>query len=132
MLGTFGIVAQSYFAAGDEPLQRPINFYLQIVMREGKSLAIQGKQPRRKKKKAAINKYAEKLHPVDRFEFCLVPALARRCLAISYSTTPAATETLSDGTEPSIGMETRKSQFLRTCSCRPLPSAPRTSAQSML
>src|SRR4030081_2988461 len=56
----------------------------------------------------------------------------RRWRTISYSTTAAATETFSDGTLPSIGIETRKSHFLFTRSCRPLPSAPSTSAQSML
>ncbi len=39
--------------------------------------------------------------------------------------TPAATDTFSDGTLPSIGMETRKSHFLATRSWTPLPSDPR-------
>src|SRR5579863_591831 len=57
---------------------------------------------------------------------------ARRCLTISYKTTAAATETFSDGTFPSIGIETRKSHLRFTRSCRPLPSPPITSAQSIL
>src|SRR5215467_13638473 len=55
----------------------------------------------------------------------------RRCRATSYITMAAATETFNDGTLPSMGMETRKSHFLRTCSCNPRPSAPSTSAQSI-
>ena len=49
---------------------------------------------------------------------------ARRWRATSYITTAPATETFSEGTWPSMGMETRKSQRLRTRSCSPLPSAP--------
>ena len=44
----------------------------------------------------------------------------------SNSTTPAATDTLRDAILPAIGMRTSTSQCLRTCSCKPLPSPPRT------
>src|SRR5579864_1716609 len=57
---------------------------------------------------------------------------ARRWRTISYKTTAAATETFREGTLPSMGMETRKSHFRLTRSCRPLPSPPRTRAQSIL
>ena len=40
-------------------------------------------------------------------------ALILRWRTISYNMTPAATDTFSDGTFPSMGMETRKSHFLR-------------------
>src|SRR5580658_7185762 len=70
------------------------------------------------------------LHPLHLA--CWDATRARRCRTISYSTTAAATETFSDGTFPSIGIETRKSHFRFTRSCRPLPSPPRTRAQSML
>src|SRR5436305_14984170 len=56
----------------------------------------------------------------------------RRWRTISYKTTAAATETFRDGTLPSIGIETRKSHLRLTRSCRPLPSPPSTSAQSIL
>ena len=44
----------------------------------------------------------------------------------SNSTMPAATDTLSDEILPAIGIRTSKSQCLRTCSCKPAPSPPRT------
>src|SRR6185437_14889375 len=56
----------------------------------------------------------------------------RRWRATSYITTAPATDTLSEGTLPSIGIFTRKSHFFRICSCRPCPSAPSTRAQSIL
>ena len=39
--------------------------------------------------------------------------LILRWRTISYNMTPAATDTFSDGTFPSMGIETRKSHFLR-------------------
>src|ERR1700683_2338793 len=71
---------------------------------------------------------------VARLHFAPVGSLSfmRRCRTISYITTAPATDTFSEGTFPSIGIETRKSHFFFTRSCSPLPSAPRTSAQSML
>src|SRR5579863_3912909 len=51
---------------------------------------------------------------------------SRRWRATSNSTTPAATETLSERTGPVVGIETRKSQRLRVNSCRPSPSPPST------
>src|SRR3954452_6735588 len=59
-------------------------------------------------------------------------AFVRRWRASSYITMPPATETFSEGTLPSIGIETTKSHLRRTRSCNPFPSAPRTMAQSML
>ena len=44
----------------------------------------------------------------------------------------AATETFNEGTLPNIGIDTRKSHFLRTRSWTPLPSAPSTMPQSIL
>ena len=50
----------------------------------------------------------------------------RRCLAISASTTPAATEAFSDSVGPAIGMDTTASQFSRTRRDNPFPSEPTT------
>lgn len=47
----------------------------------------------------------------------------------SNKITPAATLTLREATPPGVmGIRTRKSQCLATCSWRPLPSAPKTKA----
>ena len=54
------------------------------------------------------------------------------CRTISYSMTPAATETFRDDILPSMGMDTRKSHFFFTKSWTPLPSAPSTIPQSIL
>ncbi len=54
---------------------------------------------------------------------------ARRCLAASKSTTPAATETLRLSTWPPMGMDTRRSHDSRTSLRIPLPSAPSTMAE---
>ena len=59
-------------------------------------------------------------------------AFILRWRTISYNMTPAATDTFSDGTFPSMGIETRKSHFFATRSWTPLPSEPNTMAQSML
>ena len=50
---------------------------------------------------------AEEIH----FAFA---AFVLRWRTISYNMTPAATDTFSDGTFPSMGIETRKSHFLAT------------------
>jgi hypothetical protein len=50
----------------------------------------------------------------------------RRRRATSASTTPAATEALSDSTGPAIGIETVTSQVCLTSRDRPLPSEPIT------
>src|SRR5690348_790338 len=107
-----------------EALLRGLEVHAQIVLREGQRLALDREGPLTTTEDA---ENAEKF-----FHLSLGACFARRWRATSYITTPAATETLSDGTLPAIGMETRKSHLRRTRSCRPLPSAPRTSAQSML
>ncbi|MBM4481256.1 allophanate hydrolase subunit 2 family protein [Rhodococcus hoagii] len=53
-------------------------------------------------------------------------AQLRRWRAISDSTTPAATDALSDSTSPAIGMLRIESQVSRTRRDRPLPSEPTT------
>src|SRR5580658_256899 len=55
-----------------------------------------------------------------------------RWRAASYSSMPAATETLRLSTVPSCGRRTRKSQFCRVRCRRPVPSAPRTSTTGPL
>src|SRR6267378_5302511 len=49
-----------------------------------------------------------------------------RCRTASNKTTPAATETFSDFTGPTVGNDTTKSHRFRVSSCNPLPSPPRT------
>src|SRR5271166_5792283 len=93
---------------------------IQIVIRESESFAIEGQ---RRQNQTTENTEGTKEPHADFFP---------RWRTTSYNITPAATETFSDGTLPSIGIETRKSHFRATRSWRPLPSAPRTMAQSML
>src|ERR1700693_2893269 len=107
---------------------------VQIVTGEGKCLAVQRKTVHRRGAEHAEKSQAlvGGLHlPELHFE-PEEPFLARRCRTISNKTTAAATETFSDGTLPNIGIETRKSHLRFTRSWSPLPSPPRTSAQSML
>src|SRR5262245_45214473 len=109
-----------------------VNLYLQVVSRDGKGVAVksmhrQRTQHTKKEKKFQVSSFKFQAIPVL-YDYALRPhfCLARLCRTISYSTTPAATETFSEGTLPSMGMETTKSHLRRTRSCNPLPSAPRT------
>src|SRR6185503_1918485 len=115
------VIAQRDLASHAEPLL--LSFYadVQIILGESESVAVQSASPQRTEHH---KRDASKLH--------LHPDFFRRCFTISNSNKPAATETFSDGTCPSIGIETRKSHFLLTRSCSPLPSAPSTTAQSIL
>src|ERR1700730_3274960 len=106
-----------------------VDLNIEIVVGERKGLAVEGESvPHRDtegQEEAKVHDSKIHFSPEEL-------SRARLCLTISYSTTAAATETFRDDTLPSMGIETRKSHFLFTKSCRPLPSAPRTSAQSML
>src|ERR1700723_3715628 len=116
------VVAQCDFAARTEPLLPGLEGNGQIIFRYGEGLAFQGRGCRGEN---ADTQETEQLHD-------FLDAPSRLCRTTSYNTTPAATDTFSDGTFPSIGIETRKSQCLRTKSCIPLPSAPSTTAQFIL
>src|SRR5581483_1277753 len=124
-LGRAGIVAQDDVSAGAQPFLFGLNAYIQIVFNKSERLAINCRTICCQAGESQQN--STQLHSGT-----LTAPLARLCRTISKSTTPAATDTFSDETLPSIVIETRKSHFLRTRSCTPLPSAPSTMAQSML
>src|SRR5271168_910251 len=135
------IIPQSDLAAGSQPLLHRLDPDVQVVAGEGKRLAIEGKSISRTSTEEAeqAKMQTAQLHcpPEDASwlvcaSLVCVRACPRLCRTISYITTAPATDTFSEDTFPSIGIETRKSHFFLTRSCRPLPSAPRTSAQSML
>src|SRR5271167_4766994 len=111
-----------------------VDLNLQVVIGEGEGLAVQRKAIHHRGTEDTEDTQAlvNGLHFGGLHFASGEPCLARRCRTISNNTTAAATETFSDGTLPSIGMETTKSHFLLTRSCSPLPSPPSTSAQSML
>ncbi len=125
LCGDGRIVPQSNLAAHRQTLL--VRFYvdIQVVIGEGESFAIEGMRPNQQTTQDAEETQDPHLHFVS-------AALILRWRTISYSMTPAATDTFSDGTFPSMGMETRKSHFLATRSWTPLPSDPSTMAQSML
>src|ERR1039458_1717917 len=133
-LRTLRVISESEFAADSEAMLLWLDLNIQIVISEGECLAVERKTIHHRgtehteKTQALING----LHFGELHFASEEPFLARLCRTISNRTTAAATETFSDGTLPSIGIETRKSHFLFTRSCNPLPSPPRTSAQSML
>src|SRR5580704_3696765 len=108
------VVAQSDLAARPQPLLLGLQGNGQIIFRYGEGLTFQGRGCRGEHRET---QETEQLHD-------FLDAPNRLCRTISYNTTPAATDTFSEGTFPSIGIETRKSQCLRTRSCTPLPSAP--------
>src|SRR5258708_591442 len=123
LLGLSGIVAQRDFAARTESLLLRLEADFQIVLREDERLAVDRQRGRDQTTEETED--TEGLH-------VYFDAARRRWRTTSNNTIPAATDTFSDGTLPSIGMETRKSQCLRTRSCNPLPSAPSTTAQCIL
>ena len=125
LLRSLRIVTQRDLAAHSKPVLFRLNLQAQIVVGEAKRLAVE-RAGRRRTKKQQTQEGETELH------FLLDAPCACRCRTISYKTTAAATETLSDGTLPSIGIETRKSHFRFTRSCSPLPSPPSTKAQSIL
>src|ERR1700722_10250169 len=137
-LRSWRIVAQDDFAANAKAMLSGFDTNIQVVMGNSEGFAIESKcVHHRGTEDTEKRKTQKQLHflPEDACLFCAPPCAAtllRRCRTISYITTAPATETFSDGTFPSIGIETRKSHFLFTRSCSPLPSAPRTRAQSML
>src|SRR5215470_2583895 len=108
-----GIVAYRNPSADPESLLGGFEPNIQVIFCDGERFAVEGQGGRGCSDKNAEN--VEKRHR----------ELARLCRTISYKTTPAATETFKDGTFPSIGIETRKSHFLITRSCKPFPSAPK-------
>lgn len=68
------------------------------------------------------------LRPAPLHLFCHMLTYFIRCLSISYMSTAAAVEALSELTRPRSGMLTRKSQRSRTSRPSPSPSEPMTSA----
>src|ERR1700722_1946887 len=134
LLRSLRVVPQSDLAAYSQPMLFRLDLHIEIVIGEAERLTVQreaiqrgGTEGTQKTEKPDGRLQGAGFH-FDSAE----PCFARLCLTISYRTTAAATETFSDGTLPSMGIETRKSHFLFTRSCSPLPSPPRTSAQSML
>src|SRR5215472_3880628 len=107
----------------------PVGLHFELIVRNGEGFPVNGKRegPGQHTEQQSGS---PRLHREDLDLSAFCPA--RRWRATSYITTAPATETFSDGTCPSIGIDTRKSQRLRTRSCSPLPSAPSTTAQCML
>src|SRR5580692_3602115 len=119
------VIAESDLPPGAEPLLLRLQANLQIIFRNREGLAIQS--PRRGGN-TAQDTDATNIKQLHDF----LDAPCRLCRTTSYSTTPAATDTFNEGTSPSIGIDTRKSQCLLTSSWTPLPSAPSTTAQCIL
>ena len=102
LLRLVAVVAQRNCPFAGEALLLWLDADREIVLREGKGFTIQ--REGNLDQTTQDTKDAEPPHP-----HCI-----RRWRTISYNTTPAATETFSDGTFPSMGIETTKSHFFNT------------------
>src|SRR5271169_661106 len=129
LLGRLGVVAHCQAAGHGHDMRRTIDLNVQLIVSDGKRFAI--KCPYRRGQCEAEKKRREETRHRTGAAVSL-PCATRRWRATSYITIAPATETFSEGTRPYIGIETRKSQRFRTRSCKPFPSAPKTTAQCML